>query len=315
MKLDPRHLELLAAIVDQGGLTEGAESLGKSQPSVSRTLAQLEARIGAPLFKPGRRPLQATDLGIALAEQGRAVLKANRVASEIVDQYRSGHSGLVRVGGTPIFMDGVIAQVIARFQQSLPGVRIDQSYGFAPALIEKLKNGTLDLAIVPLQSDAAPKYLSFQPIMPGRNVIACRQGHPLARRKIITPSDLSKYPWIAPPADSPLYNDLRQALANIGAEDFRVSFSGGSLASVISVLTGSDSLTVLPLSVVMTMKQTYPILALSLEITHPDRQLGILMPRQPAYNPAAERFRSFVVTQFEEITRRIVKHQTDSLWR
>jgi DNA-binding transcriptional LysR family regulator len=55
MKLDPRHLEILAAIVDHGGLTEGAAALGKSQPSVSRTLAQLEARIGTPLFKPGRR--------------------------------------------------------------------------------------------------------------------------------------------------------------------------------------------------------------------------------------------------------------------
>ena len=62
MKLDPRHLEILAAIVDHGGLTEGAEALGKSQPSVSRTLSQLEARIGAPLFTP-RGALQPTDLG------------------------------------------------------------------------------------------------------------------------------------------------------------------------------------------------------------------------------------------------------------
>ncbi|MEO1746662.1 MAG: LysR family transcriptional regulator, partial [Pseudomonadota bacterium] len=37
MKMDPRHLEILAAIVDEGGLTEGAVALGKTQPSVSRT--------------------------------------------------------------------------------------------------------------------------------------------------------------------------------------------------------------------------------------------------------------------------------------
>lgn len=55
MKIDSEHLEILAMIVDKGGLTEGAEALGKSQPSVSRTMALLEDRIGAPLFEPGRR--------------------------------------------------------------------------------------------------------------------------------------------------------------------------------------------------------------------------------------------------------------------
>ncbi|MEM9250690.1 MAG: LysR family transcriptional regulator, partial [Pseudomonadota bacterium] len=109
MKIDPRHLEILAAIVDNGGLTEGAAALGKSQPSLSRTLSQLEDRIGAPLFVPGRRPLQPTELGRALAETGRQILAADRAASEIVQQFRAGRSGRVRVGGTPFFMDGVIA--------------------------------------------------------------------------------------------------------------------------------------------------------------------------------------------------------------
>jgi DNA-binding transcriptional LysR family regulator len=115
--------------VDHGGLTEGAAALGKSQPSVSRTLAQLEARIGAPLFKPGRRPLQATELGEALADQGRAILKASRASSDMVARHLTGHTRLVRVGGTPIFMDGVISAMIALFQQQMPDVRVDQSYG------------------------------------------------------------------------------------------------------------------------------------------------------------------------------------------
>lgn len=52
MKLDSEHLEILAMICEKGGLTEGAEAFGKSQPSVSRTMALLEDRIGAPLFEP-----------------------------------------------------------------------------------------------------------------------------------------------------------------------------------------------------------------------------------------------------------------------
>ncbi|MDE4133669.1 LysR family transcriptional regulator [Phaeobacter sp. QD34_3] len=315
MKLDPRHLEILAAIVEHGGLTEGAEALGKSQPSVSRTLSQLEARIGAPLFKPGRRPLQPTDLGLALAEQGQAVLKANAKASDLVARFRTGHSGLVRVAGTPIFMDGVIASMIARFQQEIPDVRVDQSYGYADPLIERLRLGTLDIAIVPLRRSRVPADLSFQPILQGLNVVVCRENHPLTRSKFITAKEIENYPWIAPPADSPLYKDLRRALSNIGAEDFRISCSGGSLASVIGVLTGSDSLTILPYSVVFMMKDHARIAALSLDIGHPDRELGLLVASEAQQSPAARRFRTFVHAQFESLSRRIVQHRKDQLWR
>lgn len=315
MKLDPRHLEILAAIVEHGGLTEGANALSKSQPSVSRTLAQLEARIGAPLFKPGRRPLQPTELGLQLAEHGRAILKAADTASSIVERFRLGQAGLVRVGGTPIFMDGVIAGMIARFQQGLPDVRIDQAYGYAEELIERLRNGTLDIAILPLQRETIPTDLAFQPMLPGQNIIACRADHPLARRRLLTLRDIADFPWIAPPPVSPLHKDLRRALASIGAEDFRISFSGGSLASVLNLLTGSDSLTVLPYSVVFMVKDLNRITALSLKIEHPDRALGLLFRESAVQAPAVKRLRDSLAAQFNSLSRRIVQQQKNLLWR
>jgi DNA-binding transcriptional LysR family regulator len=49
---------MLAAIIDTGGLGEGASALNKSQPSVSRTVAMLERRLGSRLFEKGKRPLR-----------------------------------------------------------------------------------------------------------------------------------------------------------------------------------------------------------------------------------------------------------------
>lgn len=315
MKLDPRHLEILAAIVDQGGLVEGAQYLGKSQPSLSRTILQLEQRIGAPLFEPGRRPLRPTELGRALAERGRHVLVANAAAAEIVTKYRRGKTGLVRVGGTPIFMDGVVSSMIADFQQQNPDVRIDQSYGYAEELIAKLGDGTLDMAICPMRRDATLENMEFQPILTGLNVVACRVVHPLMRRRLVTPADLAQFPWIAPPVDSPLYKDLRRALANIGSEDFKISFSGGTLASVISVLTGSDALTVLPYSVVFMLRRQKTLDALSLQIGHPNRDLGVLTATGAYQQPAAKLFRSNIEKQFKVLGAVIQQYQKDMLWR
>ncbi len=315
MKIDPRHLEIISAIVDEGGLTEGAEALGKSQPSLSRTLSQLESRVGAPLFHPGRRPLQPTELGRALAEQGRKIREADAAASAIVTRYSRGQAGHINVAGTPIFMDGVISAMLAEFQRSTPDVRVDQSYGYADELVARLGNGTLDFAVCPLRSDAVPDGFDFQPILPGMNVIACRVGHPLTRRKSVTLDDIRNYSWIAPPADSPLYRDLRRALSSIGADDFKVSFSGGSLASVISVLRGSDALTVLPYAVVFELRQARTLTELPLRIGHPDRTLGILSRTGDRSRPAALRLQKFVAARFQGLAQRIMQHQQNALWR
>jgi DNA-binding transcriptional LysR family regulator len=85
MKIDPNHLHMLAAIIDSGGLSEGAVALNKSQPSVSRSVAMLEKRLGSRLFEKGKRPLRPTELCQTLAEQGRVIGAAELAAQTAID--------------------------------------------------------------------------------------------------------------------------------------------------------------------------------------------------------------------------------------
>ena len=315
MKLDPRHLEMLYAIVEKGGLTEGAEMLGKSQPSVSRSLSQLESRIGIALFEPDRRPLRPTELGLALASEGRRIFQAGRNSSDVLDRYRDGKTGAARVGGTPFFLDGVISGMLAAFQFERPEVRIDQVYGYMNDLMPKLREGTLDLAILPVRVSTIPDWCRFEQILPGRNVIACRDGHPLTRKGLVKLSDIGKYPWIAPPADSPLYQDLRSVLKEIGIKDFKISFTGGSLSATANILVGSAALTVLPFSVVFMMRNQKSISALSIRIGDPDRHLGILTNGRTELKPAAQRVRNHIRNEFEALSTSILRVSQDTVWR
>lgn len=315
MKFDPRHLEIVAAIVDHGGLTEGADALGKSQPSVSRTLSMLEARVGSRLFEKNKRPLQPTELCLALAAEGRKILAANQSASDLVRRYLDGRTGVVRVGGSPIFMDGVISGMIAEFQTVHPDVRIDQSYAYANELRERLTAGTLDIAICPMKPQAVPEGFAFTRILPGRNVIACGATHPVARRSAVTLADIAPYSWIAPPTDSPLYEDLRSVLSDIGMQDFRISFSGGSLTSIVNILERSDALTVLPYSVVFTLRRQKMLSALSIKIGHPERDLGLMVRGDADPGPTVKRFSQFIVREFDTLSETILRHEQNALWR
>lgn len=315
MKLDARHLEILAAIVDGGGLTEGAQAVGRAQPSVSRTISMLEARIGAPLFEKNRRPLMPTELCLGLAAEGRRILAAGSTASAIVATFKTGHRGVVRIGGTPVFMDGVISTLIADFQRAFPQVRIEQSYGYAAELMDKLTAGTLDVAICPISTSALPDDLVFVPVLPGRNVIACGAHHPLLRKASLRLADIAPYPWIAPPATSPLYEDMRRVLRDIGVNDFKISFSGGTLASTTTILSNSDALTVLPHSVVFMARRQRTLAALSIRIGHPERTLGILTRGTDTERPATKRFRSFIDKEFRNLAQIIQRHEQNTVWR
>lgn len=305
MKLDPRHLEILAAIVETGGLTEGASLLGRSQPSVSRSIALLESRVGQPLFEPRRRPLRPTELGLSLAQEGKKILDAGRAASAMAEAYALGMAGAVRVAGTPIFMDGVISSVIAEFQSEHPNLRIDQSYAYPAEALEKISGDALDLAILPVRPAELDGAFEFRQILPGRNVIACRTGHPLSRQTALNPRDIFRYPWIAPPANSPLFRDLRTLLDEMGQQEIKIGFTGGSLSAVLNVLEGSETLTVLPFSVVFRLQKQNRIATLPIRMGDPGRHLGIVTRRAATLSMATQRFVDFAVTRFEAIERQI----------
>jgi DNA-binding transcriptional LysR family regulator len=314
MKIDERHLIQLAAVVKTGGVTEGAALLGLAQPAVSRTLSMLEKRLGEPLFIKGRRPLQPTPFGRALAEHGQIMLSASRKASDTVESFRVGKSGVVRVGGTPFFMDALISGMIAEFQTLNADVRIDQSYGYFSDLRAALKADQIDLAICPIDILEEGSGLKFQEILPGRNVIACRVTHPLLMKRRPQPAHLLDFPWIAPPPGSPLLADLRSMLLSFGATEIKVRYSGGSLLSVINYLKAADALTIMPHSVVFALRNDRSITALPITIPHPERALAILTRVDAPKTPATEHFSRHISGSFDKLKHLIKRHEQSVVW-
>jgi DNA-binding transcriptional LysR family regulator len=314
MKLDERHLIQLAAVVQAGGLTEGAAMIGLSQPAVSRTIAMLEKRLGDDLFVKGKRPLQPTPLGRMLAEVGQTMLIASRRASEVVDNFHYGRTGVVRIGGTPFFMDALISGVIADFQNGNPDVRVDQSYGYVPELQAALHAGRLDLAVCPIDILDEGSGLTFQEILPGRNVVACRATHPLLLKRKVRLGDLLDYPWIAPPPGSPLMADLNSLMLSLGATEIKIRYSGGSLTSAMTYLKGTDALAVLPHGVVFAFRKEKAITALPVAIPHPERALGLLRLSHAPRAPAVEAFARFASESFANLQHLIKRHEQAIVW-
>lgn len=314
MKFDEKHLAQLAAVVEAGGVTEGANLLGMTQSAVSRTLSAMEKRLGERLFLPGRRPLIPTLIGRQLAAHGKVILDASRKASETAISFQAGSSGTVRIGGVPFFMDAFISRMIGEFQRTQPDIRVDQSYGNLPELHAGLRAGQLDLAICPMGLVVPGMDIDFTQILSARNVVAGSARHPLLSKKRLTSADVLDYPWIAPLPGSPLLSDLHSILLSIGMREVEIRYSGGSLLSVMNYLQETEALTVLPHSVVFAYRNLGQIKTIPIQIPQPERALGIMELQSAPRLPASEKLKRFILLRFEDLKTLIMRHEKAVVW-
>ena len=314
MKIDERHLLQIAAIVMYGGVTEAASVLGLSQPAISRNITNIEKRLGEPLFIKGKRPLRPTVLGALLANHGQVIMEASRKASESAQSFQKGTSGVIRVCGVPYFMDALITDMMATFQRKQPDIRVELSYGHLPELMAQLDANQIDLAIGPLGLRETNSDLKFVPILPGRNVIACRYKHPLLSKKRLSTNDILNFPWVSPLPGSPLLADMHSILLTFGIAEVAIRYSGGSLMGVVNYVSNTDALVILPHSVVFSMRAEKRIQVLPMEIPQPERTLGILTKATTPMTPACEKFYTHIVDEFRDLKDLITRHEKSIVW-
>jgi DNA-binding transcriptional LysR family regulator len=314
MKIDERHLVQLAAVVEAGGVTEGAALLGTSQPAISRTLSMIEKRVGEPLFVAGRRPLQPTALGRQLAIHGKAILAASRKASETLASFRGGTVGRVRIAGVPFFMDAVVSGIIATFQTQQPGIHFDQSYGHYNELVDRLLANEIDLAITPAGTQEISAELVFEPLIAARNVVACNAAHPLMLKKQLNKADFLSCSWVAPLPGSPLMLDLTNILMTLGISELAIRYAGGSLLSVINYIAATQALAIMPLSVIHSLRQDQRISLLPLNIPQPERMIGIVYRRQSDMDPVNRKFFTHLRANLSNLSHVMARHEASIKW-
>ena len=96
--LDSRRLRVLVQVARQGSFSAAAETLGYTQPAVSKIVATLERQLGTILVDRGLRPLRLTEAGDALAHRAGAAFEQIAAAQLEVDAIANLSAGRLRLG-------------------------------------------------------------------------------------------------------------------------------------------------------------------------------------------------------------------------
>lgn len=190
--MDVDDLHWFVVLAETEHVTDAAAELGISQPTLSRALARLEAKMGAPLFDRVNRRLQLNAYGRILLEHARRAIAEIRSATEHIAALRDPETGLVRLAFLHSQASGFVPDLLQLFRIAAPRVRFELFQGAAHDIAERLADGASDLAI----TAPRPPGLAWRGLYVERLCLAVPRAHPFARRTRIRLADAGDEPFV-----------------------------------------------------------------------------------------------------------------------
>lgn len=123
--LDWNLLRALGAVLSQGSLTQAAQRLGTSQPTLSRQIAALEAQLGQPLFERTARRLKPTAAALALADPAQRMLAAAQALALAAEAPAAQLAGTVRITASRVVSSHMLPPILAALAERHPEIQIE----------------------------------------------------------------------------------------------------------------------------------------------------------------------------------------------
>lgn len=118
-------METFVAVVESGSFSAAARRLNVGQPAVSKSVAQLEERLGTRLLLRSTRGLNTTDAGQRFYEHARVAIEEADEAENAAKQSSESVSGRLRVSAAPTFARLHVMPALKRFLDQHPQLEID----------------------------------------------------------------------------------------------------------------------------------------------------------------------------------------------
>jgi len=181
-------IHLFIRVVETGSFSKASASLGITQPTATKHVAALEARLGARLFHRSTRGVTPTELGSAYYDKCKVIARELAEADDLAALMQSRLQGSLRINTSVAFGRRVLTPLVLEFMALHPDLHIDLS--FDDRYVNLVEHG-IDLAIRMgrlADSQLGARYLGLNPwVLVAAPAYLAQHGVPQA------PADLARH--------------------------------------------------------------------------------------------------------------------------
>ena len=235
----------LLAVAQKGSLRAAARHLRVAQPSISRSIGQLERELGVALLERQARGTVLTASGKLFARRASAAASELQRARDELEQLHGAGEGSVSAAFSSVPLLALLPGALPPFQKRYPRVELRIVESAFPAIEARLKDGTVDFysGVSPDRMPSAD--LVFEKLFNNTRVVLARQGHPLSNAKSL--AELAEARWVTTSITDDAAAEIADLfkLHGLPAPRLGARVSGGVLG-LITMLAYTDLLAIVP---------------------------------------------------------------------
>lgn len=232
-----RHLRCFIEVARLSSVGQAAEVLAISQPAVSKTLRELEARLGTALFDRVGRRLRLTEAGLLFQKHaGLSLSELDRGVRALRTPER--HRRRLVVGVLPTVATRIVPRAVLAFAEAVPGGALRVTTGPNWVLLSQLRDGSLELVVGRLAAPDEMRGLVFEQLLVEPVVAVVRPGHPLVAAPGLAVTD---FPLVLPPPRAVIRPAVERFFLSVGQEMPRALVESVSLAVGRGLVQASDA--------------------------------------------------------------------------
>ena len=193
--MELRVLRYFLTIAREGSITNAANVLHVTQPTLSRQIHDLEEELGQRLFVRGSRNMSLTAEGMILRKRAEEIISMVDKTEAEFHSMSNVVSGDIYIGGGETEAVKLIAQIVCELCSAYPEIHYHLYSGNAEDVTERLDKGLLDFGLLIQPADISKyDYLNI----PAKDTwgVIMRKDSSLAEKETIRKEDLLNVPLI-----------------------------------------------------------------------------------------------------------------------
>ena len=290
-----RELQYLVALAEHRNFRRAAEACFVSQPTLSTQIRKLEEELGVDLFERSPKAVMLTPAGQDAATRARLILSEVAAMREQAKRLSQPEVGAVHLGVFPTIGPYLLPHVIPELRARFPRLDLFLTEEKSDLLVERLREGRLDAAILALPVHDAQ--LHAEPLFEEPFLLAVPRQHALAQRSSLRMEELAEHELLLL-EDGHCLRDQALDVCHLSGARETSEFRATSLETLRQMVMAGIGVTLLPALAVHGMGgPSEHIRLLTFEDARPSRSIALVWRRSSALVP--------LLRQFAEICRAI----------
>lgn len=284
--MELHQLRYFCAIADTGSFSRAAQQTHVSQPSLSQQIGKLEDELGTRLFDRLGRSVRLTELGKSFLPRARAVLCDLESARNDIVEKKTSITGLISVGVIPTIAPYFLPSILATFSRKWPQAHITVVEEITPLLLDKLRAGSIDVAIVALPVQVRSHEFEAFPLMTEKLFAVLPKRHELANRREVSLGELHGEPFLLL-RDGHCFRATTVEACNRARLNPHIVFESGQFSSILSMVCAGLGVSVVP---AMAIEKRTGCCFIPLADARAERTIGALTLRGRSLTRASAKF-------------------------